>query len=213
MEHFYESIEGWIDFQSIYRQAVQEAENGARFVEVGSWKGKSAAFMAVEIINSGKTIWFNTVDHWKGDSGTGEPVVWVEGNCYPVDLQQTFLENMKRGGVSGYVQCLTGTSVEIAKIFPDESLDFVFIDGHHAYESVILDLKSWFPKVKPGKMIAGHDYNDAEIADPGVQQAVKEFFGKYKVELRMGEWTQSWIVRKPCGWFKRLTNFFFRGKV
>ena len=35
-------------------------------MEVGSFLGKSAVFMAVEIINSGKRIKFDCIDHWKG---------------------------------------------------------------------------------------------------------------------------------------------------
>ena len=55
MEHFYQRIQGWFDFQNIYSNAVSTAPTeGAHFVEIGSWKGTSAAYMAVEIANSRK---------------------------------------------------------------------------------------------------------------------------------------------------------------
>ena len=38
----------------------------AHFVEVGSYKGRSTSFMAVEIANSGKQIKFDCVDTWEG---------------------------------------------------------------------------------------------------------------------------------------------------
>ena len=67
MEHFFNKIEGWFSFGELYRDAVYNAKDGDVFVEVGSWKGRSAAFMAVEIINSKKKIDFYCVDSWQGD--------------------------------------------------------------------------------------------------------------------------------------------------
>lgn len=66
------------------------------------------------------------------------------------------------------------TSKEANSLFEDESLDFVYIDGNHQYESVKEDLKLWWPKVKEGGFIGGHDYNNPP--HPGVEKAVNEFF-------------------------------------
>ena len=49
MEHFYQKINGWFTFLNFYTNAVNQAKPGMHFVEVGTWKGMSAAFMAVEI--------------------------------------------------------------------------------------------------------------------------------------------------------------------
>ena len=51
MEHFYQSVgeENWFDYQELYSSMVNHFCDGAHFVEVGSWKGRSAAFMGVEI--------------------------------------------------------------------------------------------------------------------------------------------------------------------
>lgn len=51
-------------------------------------------------------------------------------------------------------------SVEAARQFVDERLDFVYIDGAHDRLSVIRDLNAWFPKVKHGGMFSGHDYEN-----------------------------------------------------
>lgn len=40
----------------------------------------------------------------------------------------------------------------------DDALDFVFVDGNHAYESVTNDIAAWWPKVKSGGVFAGHDF-------------------------------------------------------
>jgi len=49
-------------------------------------------------------------------------------------------------------------STDAAKKFPDNSLDFVYIDGNHSFPYVIADLQAWSRKVRPGGIISGHDY-------------------------------------------------------
>jgi hypothetical protein len=67
------------------------------------------------------------------------------------------------------------SSLDAVKKFRDESLDFVFIDASHEYEDVKKDIEAWLPKVKPGGILAGHDYHgDENDWFPGVKQAVNE---------------------------------------
>ena len=66
MEHFYNNIDGWFDFQIIYSQMVNKFSDRSHFVEIGAWLGKSTSYMAVEIINSGKNIKLDVVDDWFG---------------------------------------------------------------------------------------------------------------------------------------------------
>jgi len=55
-----------------------------------------------------------------------------------------------------------------------EELDFVYIDGNHRYEYVKKDIALYYPKIKVGGVIGGHDFKRDE---PGVIKAVMEFFG------------------------------------
>lgn len=55
-------------------------------------------------------------------------------------------------------QILRMTSLEAAAQIPDGSLDFVYIDANHAREFVEQDLRAWAPKVRPGGIVSGHDY-------------------------------------------------------
>lgn len=50
------------------------------------------------------------------------------------------------------------SSLEAAETIPDGSLDFVYIDGNHEASHVAADLEAWTPKVRPGGLVAGHDY-------------------------------------------------------
>lgn len=49
-------------------------------------------------------------------------------------------------------------SVDAAQDFTDGSLDFVYLDANHNFESLTADLAAWSPKVRAGGCIAGHDY-------------------------------------------------------
>jgi hypothetical protein len=91
------------------------------------------------------------------------------------------------------VKALRTDSVSASKMFKDEYFDFVYIDGGHTYEDVIEDLESWFPKVKVGGFISGHDYisvkRGLEVGHPpelinefGVIEAVETFMNKYSLK-------------------------------
>ena len=53
-------------------------------------------------------------------------------------------------------------SADASQLFSDQSVDFVFIDARHSYDAVLEDLKAWWPKIRPGGILAGHDYVDAD---------------------------------------------------
>lgn len=67
------------------------------------------------------------------------------------------------------------TSMEAVRFVPDNSLDFVFIDGNHSYKNVKEDIEEWTKKVKPGGIICGHDYKEDKVNDYGVIEAVNEY--------------------------------------
>jgi len=93
------------------------------------------------------------------------------------------------------------TSLEAAERVPPSSLDFVYIDARHDYASVREDLGAWFEKVRPGGLMAGHDYLDGELKSGvyGVRSAVDEFFGGRGITVHdIGDrpWP-SWVVEAP----------------
>ncbi len=50
------------------------------------------------------------------------------------------------------------TSMEAVKDFPDNSLDFVYIDANHEFKYIAEDLYEWTKKIKRGGIVSGHDY-------------------------------------------------------
>lgn len=98
------------------------------------------------------------------------------------------------------------TSAEAAARVEDSSLDFVYVDARHDRESVLEDLEAWYPKLRPGGIIAGHDYVDGSFPNGefGVRSAVDTFFGRlgFPVNSTRGrpaavEVFPSWIVSVP----------------
>ena len=73
--------------------------------------------------------------------------------------------------------------VEAAAKIPDGTLDFVYIDAQHHYEAVREDISHWYPKLKAGGMLAGHDYMDGSMpfGEFGVKSAVDEFARERKL--------------------------------
>lgn len=69
---------------------------------------------------------------------------------------------------------------DAARVVPDGSLDFVFIDAGHNYPEVREDIMRWAPKVREGGWVGGHDYHARKF--PGVVRAVKEHFCPSKGE-------------------------------
>ncbi len=103
-------------------------------------------------------------DDWRP---VGEP-----GHRWAVDnMEELFRSKFQN---DNRVKILKGLSWEMAEKIQDRSLDFVFIDASHDYESVKKDIAAWEPKVKRGCLLCGHDINLE-----GVKKAVEEKFGKY----------------------------------
>ena len=66
-------------------------------------------------------------------------------------------------------------SVEASSLFPDYSLDLVYIDAAHDYRGVCNDINSWISKVKSGGYISGHDFSEEESNE--VKKAVIDIIG------------------------------------
>lgn len=59
-------------------------------------------------------------------------------------------------------QILRMPSPEAAVNFSSGSIDVIYIDGRHDFTSVRLDLAAWWRVLRPGGLLAGHDYVDAD---------------------------------------------------
>jgi hypothetical protein len=172
IQHFFDDVEGFFTGADAkyYELVINHFIYGKGYintptlhmVEVGSWKGRSSSIIAVEIANSGRNVRFDCVDTWKGSPELTDDVDVINDTVF-----DRFIDNMKP--VTGFFRALRMNSIDAASTYPDQSLDYVFIDAAHDYDSVRNDISAWIPKIKPNGMIGGHDF-----FHPPVVQAVHE---------------------------------------
>lgn len=95
------------------------------------------------------------------------------------------------------MEIVKGDHNDLAVNYEDESFDFVYIDSDHQYEPTVNDIRIWWPKVRSGGILAGHDYNSRNKLY-GVVEAVDEFVeaNNIKYFYTTKEYPKSWIILK-----------------
>ena len=95
------------------------------------------------------------------------------------------------------------TSKEAEGLVSDASLDFCYIDGDHSYQGVVQDLDLWYPKIRSGRVLAGHDFisdGNYDFGSFGVRRAVSEFVGRIGGKLVISNEPDdkfpSWFIMK-----------------
>jgi hypothetical protein len=168
-----------------------------RGLEVGTYAGDFSA----KILTLWRGEQLVSVDPWMYDEDYKD-VSNVDSDEFEL-LWLTTCRRLERFGSRSAIWRMTGD--EAALRVDDASLDFIYIDARHDEISVRKDLQTWFKKVKPGGIFAGHDYLDGENAQGlfGVKSAVDDFVATMDVPLHVtGEDSfRSWIIEVPeSGW-------------
>lgn len=192
MEHYFDTIPGFFWFEECYRRllATLPDDRPSRFVEIGSFQGRSTAWLGLEILKSRKPVTLYAVDSfvaWKGVPQGESLRALFDTHTAPI-----------RVALGDQFRVIPFSSLEAAELFDDESLDVVFVDGDHEYEAVMADISAWWPKLKVGGFMAGDDFNMAPVC-----RAVCEHFAPSGYILCHG-WTTnpepqcwpSWLARK-----------------
>lgn len=157
-------------------------------VEIGSWAGGSSNI----IVGAGAGYLF-CVDPWEDYEDIAgfdfpHPIDYKAtgfGSLSPDERLITFCDNVKSNLFSKIFPC-RGTSKLWSSIWR-HPIDFLFIDGCHSYESVKTDIEGWYPHVKIGGTILGHDYRKVSTDTgfiwefPGVARAVHDSFKNFYV--------------------------------
>lgn len=118
-------------------------------VEIGTWTGHSATFLATYAKNRGGEL--HCVDTFDGNGSV------LEETARLVKIEAILEENLERAGVRNFVQIHKMNSLEAVELFADKSIDFLFLDGDHRYQQLSLEITKWLPKVRG--IICGHDYD------------------------------------------------------
>lgn len=164
-------------------------------VEVGVWRGD----FSEQLLETTELRTLVSVDAWDAKFCKAK---WTQK-----DLDEAYNECRKRlSKFHERSRIIKATSVEAAAMFEDKSLDFVYIDAGHDYDSVKQDLEVWWPKLRKDALFAGHDYfNRPGQDDWGVVKAVDEHAALHNVQLYVcdenGQKWKSWFcikVAKGC---------------
>jgi hypothetical protein len=186
-------------------------------VEVGTFKG---TFAREILLNWPGHLYM--VDVWRGLNDNE----YQDGSNHSIHKDAFELTMLNIDGFEDRATMIRTKSTQGADLFQDNSLDFVYIDANHAYDYVVEDIKTWYPKVKKGSYLLGHDYldidwnnNEFNILDNGkdiyldkplegqefnaqgifgVNPAVLEFCEQYNIkDLKITkEFFGTWIIRK-----------------
>lgn len=141
-----------------------------------------------------------SVDPWLEDAADA----YVDVANVPQALHESFFqETVARLAPFGARSSIWRlTSLEASERIPRHALDFVYLDARHDYDAVLADLSAWFERVRPGGILAGHDYLDGHFPAGvfGVKSAVDAFFAERGLPVyatRHDEPWVSWMVYVP----------------
>lgn len=143
--------------------------------EIGAEVGVEEGKYSEVICRKNPNVQLFSIDAWEAYRGYREHVTQEKLDR----IYETAKEKLKPFNAT----LIKGYSLDVVKDFEDESLDFVYIDGNHAYEHAVNDISAWSKKVRKGGIVAGHDYikrkgNSYLI---GVVPAVNGFVEAYKI--------------------------------
>jgi len=143
-----------------YREIIADLvrkSNSEIVVEIGVYSAKLSKMLSVIPCVRALTI----IDHWEE---------WP--NKFSVEhMEDLYQEVQAWADTISKVTVLRKDSNEAAHFFGPETIDFWEHDGGHKYEVLKADIESWLPKVKPGGIMSGDNYEA-----PSVAQAVDERF-------------------------------------
>jgi predicted O-methyltransferase YrrM len=138
------------------------------FIEVGCKEGRTTGHILKSVPNAHVTA----IDPWIVQEKSSDPTKETYENWDFEKIQKEFWDNV--GENKDRCQMLRMTSEEAATMPGFNSqFDLIFIDALHDYEHVKQDIGLWWPKVRVGGILAGHDFNHRW---PGCERAVAESF-------------------------------------
>jgi MMP 1-O-methyltransferase len=154
-------VKGFLDEREadcLYKLALKAGKKGP-CLEIGSYCGKSSVYLGMACKES-STVLFS-IDHHTGseEQQPGEEYFdpeLLDKETGKIDTLRHFRKTIFDFGLENIVIPLIGRSAIIGKVWKTP-LSLIFIDGSHAYESVLNDYDIWAKKLIPGGYLLFHD--------------------------------------------------------
>jgi hypothetical protein len=168
--------------------AIYDLVAGSCFhVELGTFCGRSLFVAVASLAEGAKAV---AVEPFIFDCF--DPVFQLPSRRWPMAVWGATHAAMREVRPDITVEHWPKPSLDAARICSSK-VDSLYIDANHHYAEVLGDLEAWFPKVKSGGLLIGHDY---WAAQPGVIEAVEEFFGTRSLTYEIIPQTRLWFHRK-----------------
>ena len=149
-------------------------------IEIGCYAGESTSVF----LRSNAFRKFYCVDPWIPDYDSKTVITRND----LIEAEKVFDRKFANSDIVTKVKMKSDDAVSL---FANASIDFLYIDGDHNYESVRNDILHYVPKVKSDGIISGHDYTSTKWT--GVKQAVDEYFQKPPLKIYHDS---SWLYIK-----------------
>jgi len=182
----WQEIEGWFSQYDVdFVVAVCEGIHEGIVVELGCYAGKSTAAMAPVCKKNVNN--YCVIDNFWGT----DPKDPATRNQRKRNMREVFENNMRAMNILDYLEIHKLDSAASSQLFVDGEVDFCFIDASHAKEDVRRDVDAWWPKIKVGGTLGGHDYQWQEV-----REVVNAFVKTNQLKLVLGKDKQCWKVVK-----------------
>lgn len=154
-------VKGFLDPEEGMRlyALAEEASRSGPCLEIGSYCGKSAIYLGAACKTNGMTLF--SIDHHRGSEEQQPGELYFDPELfdpfqYHVDTLKHFRQTLKYADLEDTVVPLVAAS-EIAARHWATPLSLVFIDGGHAYETVLNDYMRWHKHISPDGYLLFHD--------------------------------------------------------
>ena len=186
LETLGEDLQGWAGTDPLLRRAI-ETVRPRLVLEVGTWKGQSAVFMAEACRELGLDAAVLCIDTWLGSlehlvDDEFRPLLAIRRGR-PTIYEQ-FMANVRARGLQAYLTPLPQTSTTAARFLRQRgiSADLVYLDASHEEQDVLADLEAYWPLLRPGGLLIG---DDCIAVFPGVARACAAFARRHGLEPRV----------------------------
>lgn len=154
-------VKGFLDTREAERlyQLALDAGSKGPCLEIGSYCGKSSVYLGTAC-KENSTVLFS-IDHHGGseEQQPGEEYFdpdLLDKETGRVDTLKHFRKTIFEFALEDVVIPLIGRSATIGRVW-ETPLSLIFIDGSHAYESVLRDYEIWSGKLIKGGYLLFHD--------------------------------------------------------